>query len=107
MLDEIDHTLRFDYTDDLFTAIRSMYNERPGEPLFRRVAFCLAGVATPNELIKNQRTTAYNVGRTLELADFDPLDDDLSPLYRAMSIDGRDGEAIVRVILHWSGGIPT
>ena len=79
MLDEIDHTLRFDYTDDLFTAIRSMYNERPSEPLFRRVAFCLAGVATPNELIKNQRTTAYNVGRTIELTDFDPADDDLEP----------------------------
>ena len=47
-----------------------MYNERPRDPAFRRVTFCLVGVATPNELIKDPRTTPFNVGRTIELTDF-------------------------------------
>jgi hypothetical protein len=105
-LDEIDHTLKFSYTDDFFTAIRSMYNDRPREAIFRRVTFCLAGVASPNELVKNKRTTAYNVGRTLELADFDVDRDDLSPLARAMSADPETGAAIVRAVVAWSGGHP-
>ena len=68
-LDEIDSTLnpKLTWTDDLFTALRGMHNERPMVPAYERLAFCLIGVAWPNELIKDRRTTPYNVGRTLEL----------------------------------------
>jgi hypothetical protein len=72
ILDEIDSTLKLPYTDDLFVALRAMYNDRPQETAFEQVAFCLVGVTTPNELIKDQRTTPYNVGRMIELRDFDP-----------------------------------
>jgi hypothetical protein len=65
-LDEIDSTLKLPYTDDLFTAIRGMYNERPIVDAYRRITFCLLGVATPNELIKSRRTTAYNIGTTID-----------------------------------------
>ena len=54
-LDEIDSTLKLDFTDDLFTALRAMYNERSLVPAYERIAFCLVGVATPNELIKDRR----------------------------------------------------
>jgi AAA-like domain len=105
-LDEIDHTLKFDYTDDFFTAIRAMYNDRAREPAFTRLTFCLAGVATPNELVKNRRTTAYNVGRTLELSDFSFERNDLTPIVRAVSPNPEEGETIVRAVLNWTGGHP-
>jgi hypothetical protein len=105
-LDEIEHTLKFDYTDDLFTAIRAMYNRRAREPIFSRLTFCLSGVATPNELIKNRRTTAYNIGKTIELTDFDLERHDLTPFARAVSKDLVRGEAIVRAILDWTAGHP-
>jgi hypothetical protein len=105
-LDEIDHTLKFDYTDDFFTAIRSMYNDRAREQIYSRVAFCLAGVVTPNELIKNRRTTPYNVGRTIELPDFSFHQNDLTPIARIVSSDAKEAEKIVRAILHWTGGHP-
>jgi hypothetical protein len=38
-----------------------MYNDRPREAVFEKIAFCLVGVATPNELIKDWRTTPYNI----------------------------------------------
>ena len=105
-LDEIDHTLNLPYTDDFFLAIRSLYNDRAGEPDLRRLTFCLAGVFTPNELVKQQRTTTYNVGRTFELQDFDRERDDLSPLARALSPDPARGEALLDAVLKWTGGQP-
>ncbi len=105
-LDEIDHTLKFDYTDDFFTAIRSMYNDRAREPLYRRLAFCLVGVATPNELIKNRRTTAYNIGRTLELSDFDRKRNDLGVLVPLLSEEPTQGSAILDAVLSWTSGHP-
>lgn len=106
ILDEIDSTLERDFTDDLFTAIRSLYTSRPEEPALKRLSFCLVGVATPNELIKARRTTPYNIGRTLWLADFDPDNDDLSPFLAVLHADpGIAGQLLTR-ILHWTGGQP-
>ena len=44
-LDEIDSTLKLPWTDDLFTALRGMHNERPLVPAYERLTFCLIGVA--------------------------------------------------------------
>ncbi|MFN2200650.1 MAG: formylglycine-generating enzyme family protein, partial [Caldilineaceae bacterium] len=105
-LDEIDSTLKLDFTDDLFTAIRGMYNERTLVPAYERIIFCLLGVATPNELIKDRRTTPYNVGRTLELDDFDPAEEDLTPIIRALSDDPDVGARLLDRVLYWTGGHP-
>ncbi len=105
-LDEIDSTLKLPYTDDFFVAIRSLYNDRASEPLYEKLVFCLVGVATPNELIKDRRTTPYNIGKTLELPDFDPAREDLKPLYKLLSSDEAQGEAIVREVLRYTGGQP-
>ncbi len=105
-LDEIDSTLKLDYTDDFFTAIRSMYNERAQCPGYRNLTFCLIGVATANELIKNPRTTSYNVGRTILLRDFDTDEDDLSPLRDALGDAEGDANGLLTEVLYWTGGQP-
>ena len=104
VLDEIDSTLKLKYTDDLFTALRAMYNERPLVPAYERITFCLVGVATPNELIKERRTTAYNVGRTLELGDFVAGRDDLTLLAEALGVE--PGNSMLDRVLSWTGGHP-
>lgn len=105
-LDEIDSTIALPFTDDFFVAIRAMYNNRASEPLFERITFCLVGVATPDELIKNLRTTPYNIGRTVELQDFDFDRDDLRPLFRVLADDPAKGKAIAETVLRWTGGHP-
>jgi formylglycine-generating enzyme required for sulfatase activity len=105
-LDEIDSTLKFDFTDSLFTCLRGMYNERGLVPAYERVTFCLLGVATPNELIKDRRTTAYNVGTTLELRSFDSEVDDLGPLIRVLSNNPAIAAALLSRVLYWTGGQP-
>ncbi len=105
-LDEIDSTLKLPYTDDLFTAIRGMYNDRPMVEAYRRITFCLLGVATPNELIKDRRTTAYNVGTPLTLRDFERGVDNLSPLTAVLDSDTAVSNRLLDRILYWSGGQP-
>lgn len=105
-LDEIDSTLKFPYTDDLFTALRSMYNERALVEAYQRITFCLVGVATPDELIKDRRTTPYNVGKTLWLGDFDAARDNLAPLVQVLNDDLRRGQELLRRVLYWTGGHP-
>ena len=104
-VDEIDSTLKLDYTDDFFTAIRAMYNQRAKTEEYRRMVFCLVGVATPNELIKNLAPRLQH-RQDFELEDFDPERDDLRPLYRAVCPDEVRGEAIVREHIRQTGGHP-
>ncbi len=101
-LDEIDTTLKYPFTDDLFLAFRYLYNERARDPDLQRLAVCLIGVAMPNELVKDRRSTPYNVGRTLFLRDFDGGRDDLSVFLANLG----GNRAVLDRILHWSGGQP-
>jgi formylglycine-generating enzyme required for sulfatase activity len=106
VLDEIDSTLEQDFTDDLFTAIRSIYTARPRDAVFKRLSFCLVGVATPNELIKSRRTTPYNIGRTIWLRDFDSRRDNLEPLAQTFNPDASIAKLLLDRVLHWTGGQP-
>ncbi|NKB60794.1 MAG: hypothetical protein GKR95_01190 [Gammaproteobacteria bacterium] len=105
-LDEIDATLKLDFTDHFFTAIRGMYNERSLVTAYQTISFCLLGVATPDALIKERRITAYNIGTTLELRDFDPQKDDVTALRKALNSDSRKAEELLKRLLHWTGGHP-
>ncbi len=105
-LDEIDATLKLNFSDDLFTGIRTVFNGRSEFPKTSELSFCLLGTATPTELIKERRTTPYNVGATIELQDFDPRRDNLSPLEAQLSATGRDGKLALAEILEWTSGHP-
>jgi hypothetical protein len=83
-----------------------MHNERPMVPDYERLTFCLIGVAWPNELIKDRRTTPYNVGSTLELRDFDLARDDMTPLVDALRANPEQGRRLIERVLHWTGGHP-
>jgi len=100
-VDEIDGTLDLPFADDFFIAMRAMYNQRARTPEYRRIAFCPIGVASPNELIKDKRKTPYNIGKLIELRDFDPERDDLEPLSQLVG-----GNATLRQILQFTGGHP-
>jgi hypothetical protein len=70
-VDEIDAVRSLPFsTDEFFAAIRACYNRRTQDPEFERLTFCLLGVASPADLISDQRTSPFNVGRRIELTDF-------------------------------------
>ena len=106
-LDEIDSTLGLNFTDDLFTTIRSIYNLRASSGEFENLVFCLSGVAAPSELIKSSRSTPYNVGHYIELADFGYEKDDLSDYRNVLGgVNSGHGEALLKRVLYWTDGHP-
>ncbi len=70
-VDEIDAVRSLPFsTDEFFAAMREFYNRRTEDPELTRLTFCLLGVATPSDLIRDVRTTPFNIGQRVELTDF-------------------------------------
>jgi WD40 repeat protein len=99
-------------TSEFFAAIRYCRNRRAEEPVFNRLAFCLVGVATPSDLIRDTHLTQFNVGRRIDLTDFTAAE--AQPLRIGMVVG--EGEApgrsepealtLLQRVLYWTGGHP-
>jgi WD40 repeat protein len=104
-VDEIDSTLKLDFSDDFFAAIRYIYNARATDEDYERLTFVLLGVATPTDLIKNRRRTPFNIGRRIELNEFSYQD--AAVLRQALQAAyPEQGGAIFERITYWTGGHP-
>src|SRR2546428_5914319 len=104
-LDEIDSVRSLPFsTDEFFAAIRECYNRRSEDPEFSRLTFCLLGVATPSDLIRDTRITPFNIGQRIELRDFTP--EEARPLARGLAKHPRRAQGLLRRILHWTAGHP-
>lgn len=112
-VDEIDSVRSLPFkTDEFFAAIRETYNRRTEDPELIRLTFCLLGVATPSDLVRDPRTTPFNIGRRIALSDFTP--GEAVPLIEGL-MHGHDGvddmsrgqaRAVLERILYWTGGQP-
>jgi hypothetical protein len=103
-VDEIDSVRSLPFsTDEFFAGIRELYNRRSEESDLQRLTFCLLGVATPSDLIRNIRTTPFNIGRRIELTDF--TEDEATPLRRGMGYKD-NGHELLKRVLYWTGGHP-
>jgi hypothetical protein len=100
-VDEIDvvRSLAFP-TDDFFAAIRECYNRRTAEPEFERLTFCLLGVATPADLIRESRQTPFNIGQRIELSDFTP--EEAAPLVHGLDRPIPLAMTLLRRVLYWT-----
>ena len=105
LIDEIDAVASLDFsTDEFFAGIRECFNLRNEDAEINRLTFCLLGVASPADLIRDTRTTPFNVGRRVELTDFTEAEAQrLAPgLGRSIS----ENRALLRRILYWTNGHP-
>jgi hypothetical protein len=106
-VDEIDAVKSLSFsTDEFFAAIRECYNHRALDGEFERLTFCLLGVTTPADLVRDARTTPFNIGRRVLLADFTP--EEAAPLSGGMSVSASTAlsEGLLQRVLHWTGGHP-
>ncbi len=104
-IDEIDAVRSLPFsTDELFAGIRECYNQRSQNADMERVTFCLSGVATPSDLIRDTRATPFNIGHRIELHDF--TEEEAALLARGLRREEKQGMAIIRRVLHWTGGHP-
>ena len=103
-VDEIDTTLRLDFTDDFFAAIRFLYQHRAADQELTRLSFVLIGVATPGDLIKDSIRTPFNIGHRIDLTDF--TIDEAVPLASHLPVSPAIGREVLQSILQWTGGHP-
>ena len=102
-IDEIDFIRGLPFpTDEYFGGIRGLYNARSTDRELQRVVFCLAGVAVPNELIRNEVLTPFNIARRIELTDFTE-EETVQGFAGGFS---RPSAALLKRIWYWTGGHP-
>jgi hypothetical protein len=104
-IDEIDSTLRLDFRDDFFAAIRAANNLRASNPEYDRLTFVLLGVAAPTDLIKAPNRTPFNIGHAINLQEFSRAD--ACPLEEGLNqFCAGHGKAILDRIFYWTNGHP-
>ena len=104
-VDEIDAVRSLPFsTDEFFAGIREFYNRRTEDPELNRLTFCLLGVATPSDLIRDTRTTPFNIGRRIELTDFTVAE--AAPLASGLGREEKLSQALLKRALYWTGGHP-
>ena len=105
LVDEIDSILSLEFpVNDFFAFIRACHEQRQNQPSYHRLTWVLFGVATPSDLIRDRKRTPFNVGRAIDLQDFQL--DEARPLMAGFNGQMPNPEAILRAILDWTGGQP-
>ena len=104
-IDEIDAvaTLNFS-TDEFFSGIRACYNLRNEIAEINRLTFCLLGVASLSDLIRDAYTAPFNEGRRIELEDF--TEEEALPLAEGLGHSAIENYALLRRVLYWTNGHP-
>ncbi|MCB8963275.1 MAG: AAA-like domain-containing protein, partial [Ardenticatenales bacterium] len=100
--DELDSVLRLPFADDFFATLRAIHNwsvSRQAEP---PLSLVLLGVAAPNDLIRDNSRTPFNVGQRIQLAEL-PRAETIAML--SAGLPGYAPAAIER-IYHWTNGHP-
>ena len=70
-LDEIDSLTKAEYSDQVFSFVRSVYfSGRANFPVLERLTYILSGVAEPSDIIKNRDISPFNIGEKILLQDF-------------------------------------
>jgi WD40 repeat protein len=104
-IDEIDAVRSLPFsTDEFFAAVRECYNRRTADPALRRLTFCLLGVASPSDLIRDTRTTPFNIGLRVELDDFS--EPEAAVLAQGLNRLSDRASRLLGRVLHWTRGHP-
>lgn len=104
-LDEIDVTLSLPFPrDDFFGLIRSAHEARAESPRWRRLTFCLIGVAAPLDLVADPERTPFNNSFPVRLDDFTRAE--ARTFLPGLTAAGGSAEALLDAVLGWTGGHP-
>ncbi|MDZ8238273.1 MAG: CHASE2 domain-containing protein [Nostoc sp. ChiQUE01a] len=104
-IDEIDSVLGLKFcTDEFFSLIRHCYEKRATNSNYRRLCFALLGVATPSDLIQDQHSAPFNIGRAIELKGFELSES--QALASGLVGKAANPTAVLKEVLQWTAGQP-
>lgn len=105
LVDEIDSTLSLSFPiNDFFAFIRSCHERRLSRAAYQQLTWVLFGVATPSDLIRDRKRTPFNIGRAIDLQDFQL--DEAQPLLAGFRHQVSNPQAVLQAILDWTAGQP-
>ncbi len=103
ILDEIDALTKTNYSDQIFSQIRSSYfASRINYPEFNNLTYLLSGVVEPSEIIKDPKVSPFNIGQKIYLNDFsrNEFEHFLQISQLSLNLELRDR------IFYWTNGNP-
>lgn len=104
-IDEIDQVRSLPFkTDEFFAVIRSFHNRRATDADFKRLAFCLIGVALPSDLIEDPRITPFNIAERIDMTDF--TEEQVVALKAGLQRDEVQEEVLLERVFYWTNGHP-
>jgi len=104
-IDEVDFVRALPFpTDEFFAGIRDCYNRRSEGSGFQHLTFCLVGVATPGQLIRNPEVTPFNIGTRIDISDFSLQE--LQAYATVLDEGSRNGAQLLTRVHHWLNGHP-
>jgi PAS domain S-box-containing protein len=104
-IDEIDSVLGLNFSvNDFFALIRSCYNQRSFNPVYRRLTFAFFGVVTPNDLITDHQTTPFNIGQSIQLEGFQ--EHEAQPLLWGLAEKVSNPQTVLKEVFAWTSGQP-
>jgi WD40 repeat protein len=106
-IDEIDSILNLIWKDDFFLLIRACYNKRAINSEYKRLTFCLLGVATPADLIRDKDRTPFNIGKAIDLTGFTFEEARPALIPGLMGERSQEiSEEILAEVFNWTNGQP-
>lgn len=103
ILDEIDALTKTDYSDQIFSQVRSTYfGARVNYKEFFNLTYLLSGVVEPNEIIKDPKVSPFNIGQKIYLNDFSRIEFDEFLKTAQLNIN----QASADRIFYWTNGNP-
>ena len=104
-VDEVDAVRSLSFqTDEFLAAMRECFNRRAVDREFERLTFCMLGVAKPDDLIQDGRSTPFNIGQHIELTDFTAKE--AQGLVAGLKRDSQLGECLLSRVFYWTSGHP-
>ena len=103
-LDEIDSMINFDFSDQFFSQIRSIYfSGRTNYKEFKNLTYILSGVLEPSEIIQDSRKSPFNISEKVYLNDFSK--DEYIEFIKKVDLKFLSNEYI-DYIYEWTSGHP-
>lgn len=103
ILDEIDALIKTNYSDQIFSQIRSSYfASRVNFQEFNNLTYLLSGVIEPTEIIKDPKVSPFNIGQKIYLNDFSK--NEFEKFIYAAKLNLSD--EIKNRIFYWTNGNP-
>lgn len=104
ILDEIDALARTDYSDRVFSTIRSHYFQRENYNELNKLTYILSGVIEPKDIIKDPNISPFNIGEKIYINDF--TRDEYNTFICKTNIKELDNIALQNRIYYWTKGNP-